>query len=56
MTQKKRNIKVQPRYRKHPDARRLSRALLALMEAEAERAAQQQHEAPKPDRPTEQAS
>jgi hypothetical protein len=44
MTQKKRNIKVKPRYRAHPDVRRLTRALLALAEADAERAAQAQRE------------
>jgi hypothetical protein len=53
MVQKKRNIKLTPRYRKQPDVRRLSRALLALAEAEAERAAQAAHEA---DKPAEQAS
>lgn len=44
MVQKKRNIKVSPRRRQQPDAKRLSRALVALVEAEAEAAAQQQHE------------
>jgi hypothetical protein len=53
MVQKKRNIKVTPRYRKQPDVKRLSRALLALAEAEAERAAQAAHEQ---DKATEQAS
>lgn len=42
MVQKKRNIKVKPRYRAHPDVQRLTRALLALAEADAERAAQEQ--------------
>lgn len=44
MSQKKRTIKVKPRYRAHPDVRRLTRALLALAEADAERAAQEQRE------------
>lgn len=44
MVQKKRNIKVKPRYRKHPDVRRLTKALLALAEADVERAAQEQRE------------
>lgn len=44
MVQKKRNIKVKPRYRAQPDIRRLTRAMLALAEADAERAAQQQRE------------
>ncbi len=48
MVQKKRNIKLTPRYRKAPDVKRISRALLALVEAEAERAAQEAHEAEKP--------
>ena len=44
MVQKKRNIKIKPRYRAHPDIRRLTQALLALAEADAERAAQEQLE------------
>ncbi len=44
MVQRKRNIKVKPRYRKHPDVRRLTKALLALAQADAERAAQEQRE------------
>ncbi len=44
MVQKKRNIKVKPRYRKHPDVRRLTKALLALAQADTERAAQEQRE------------
>ncbi len=44
MVQKKRNIKVKPRYRAHPDVRRLTKALLALAQADAERAAQEQRE------------
>ena len=49
MVQKQRNIKVKPRYRAHPDVRRLTRALLALAEAEAERAAQAQGEQATPE-------
>jgi len=45
MVQRNRNIKLKARYNKHPDVRRLSRALVALAQAEAERAAQQQEEA-----------
>ena len=44
MTQHKRNIKIQARYKQQPDIRRLSKALLALAQAEAERAAQAQVE------------
>lgn len=41
---RKRNIRVRPRYRDEPDVKKLSRALLALAQAEAERAAQAEHE------------
>ena len=42
MSSRKRTIKIKPRYRAHPDVRRLTRAVLALAEADAERAAQAQ--------------
>lgn len=54
MAQRKHNIRLRPRYRKQPDAKRISRALLALAEAEAERSAQAQHQTPA--KTTEQAS
>lgn len=44
MSQRKRNIKVKARHRQQPDVRRISRALLALAQAEAERDAQAQIE------------
>ncbi len=44
MTQKKRDIRIRARRRAQPDVRRLTKALLALAQAEAERAAQAQQE------------
>ncbi len=44
MTQKKREIRIRARRRVQPDVPRLTKALLALAQAEAERAAQAQQE------------
>ena len=54
MPKKQHNIKVTPHRRTKPDMHKLSRALLLLAAADAERAAQAQHErakATKPERP-----
>jgi len=44
MGQHKRKIRVQARRREQPDVPKLARALIALAQAEAERAAQAEHE------------
>lgn len=44
MTARRRNIKIKPRYKAHPDVWRLTRAVLAPAEADAERAAQAERE------------
>ncbi len=46
MTQRRQKIKLRARYKQQPDVRRLSRALLALAQAQAERDAQADFEKP----------
>lgn len=44
MPRKKHNIRITPRRRSKPDMHKLARAVLLLAEADAEKAAQSQHE------------
>lgn len=50
MTKRERRLRATPRRRTKPDMHKLSRALLALAAADAEREAQAQHEQKRPKR------